>query len=369
MSSTVTPSRSSSVPKIPVGVLGATGSVGQRFITLLRDHPWFELTCVTGSDRSIGRRYGEAAHWALPDAMPSAASNLVVERTGRGLSPQLLFSALSSEVAREVERDLAAAGHFVVSNASAHRMDPDVPLMVPEVNEDHLGLLERQSFPKGGALVTNPNCSTIGLVLALAPLHEAFGIEALSVVTLQALSGAGIPGVPSMVALDNVVPYIGNEEEKLETEPLRILGTLGPHGIEAASFTVSAQCNRVAVSDGHTECLSLRLRGEPSVDAVTRVLESYRSPTTAHLPTAPDLPIVVTDQPDRPQPRLDRDRGGGMSVTVGRIRPCPLFGIKMVVLSHNTLRGAAGGSLLVAEQVVAKGLIPGLRAPSPAVRE
>jgi aspartate-semialdehyde dehydrogenase len=362
-------SKASRAFKIPVGVLGATGSVGQRFVTLLRAHPWFELACVTGSDRSIGRPYGEATQWALPEAMPSAASDLIVQPTGRGLPAQLLFSALGSDVARQVERDLAAAGHFVVSNASAHRMDSDVPLMVPEVNEDHLNLLGRQPFPRGGGLVTNPNCATIGLVLALAPLHRTFGIEALSVVTLQALSGAGIPGVPSMVALDNVVPFIGNEEEKLETEPLRILGTLGTHGIEDACFAVSAQCNRVAVSDGHTECLSVRLRGGPSVDAVTEVLEAYRSPTTALLPTAPDLPIVVSDQPDRPQPRLDRDRGGGMSVTVGRIRSCPLFGIKMVILSHNTLRGAAGGSLLVAEQVVAKGMIPGLLAPAPTETE
>ena len=349
--------------KIPVGILGATGSVGQRFVTLLADHPWFEITCVTGSERSIGRPYGEAARWALPEEMPQSVAGLTVSETKSGLPAQLLFSALTSDVAKTVEREFANAGHFVVSNASAHRMDPDVPLMVPEVNGDHLALLDQQSFPSGGGLVTNPNCSTIGLALALAPLHLRFGIEAVSVVTLQALSGAGIPGVPSLVALDNVVPYIGGEEDKLETEPCRILGTVGSEGITPASFPVSAQCNRVAVTDGHTECLSLRLSGSPTPQEVHETLASFQSPTTSGLPSAPSVPIVVLDSADRPQPRLDRDRGEGMSLTVGRIRECPILGIKMVILSHNTIRGAAGGSLLVAELAVAAGRVPGIKVP------
>ncbi len=354
-------SATSPARRIPVGVLGATGSVGQRFVTLLAEHPWFELVCVTGSERSIGRRYGEAARWALPQPIPPAIADLTVEASEPGLAPQLLFSALNRDVAQTVERPCAEAGHLVVSNAATHRMDPDVPLLVPEVNADHLALLEGQAVPAGGGLATNPNCSTIGLTLALAPLHRAFGIEAASVVTLQALSGAGIPGVPSLVALDNVVPFIGGEEDKVETEPQRILGTLASGRVVAAGFPISAQCNRVAVTDGHTECVSLRLQGDPDPAEVRRALMDFRSADTAGLPSAPEVPILVTEEPDRPQPRLDRDRGAGMAITVGRIRRCPILGIKFVLLSHNTLRGAAGGALLVAEQIVSRGLVPGLR--------
>lgn len=347
--------------KIPVGVLGATGSVGQRFIELLVDHPWFEITALTASERSAGKPYGEAAHWLQSTALPESIARMVVRPTAPPLEPKLLFSALDASAADTAEGELAAAGHFVVSNAKSHRMDADVPLMVPEVNADHLGLVAHQSWGKG-AIVTNPNCSTIGLVLALAPLYRAFGLEAVNVVTMQALSGAGIPGVPSLAAIDNLVPFIGGEEDKMENETLKILGRLDGGRIEPARITVSAQANRVAVIDGHTECVSVRFRDKPaSLDAVRQALEAFRGvPQELGLPSAPEPPIVVLDAPDRPQPRLDRDRGRGMALSVGRLRPCPLFDVKFVALSHNTLRGAAGGSILVAELAVAQGLVPGV---------
>ena len=354
----------SSAGKIPVGVLGATGSVGQRFIELLADHPWFEVTAVTASERSAGKTYAEATHWLQASQLPESVAGLEVLPTGPPLEPKLLFSALDSRAADVAEAELARAGHFVVSNAKSHRMDPDVPLMVPEVNPDHLDLVNVQDWGEG-AIVTNPNCSTIGLVLALAPLHRAFGLEKVNVVTLQALSGAGIPGVPSMVALDNLVPFIGGEEDKIENETSKILGRLDAGAIEPAHVTISAQVNRVAVIDGHTECVSVAFRNTPSIEQVREALESFRGePQERALPSAPTPPIVVLDAPDRPQPRLDRDRGRGMAVTVGRLRPCPLFDVKFVALSHNTLRGAAGGSILVAELALARGLVSGVEIPS-----
>lgn len=363
MSPTNSPSSVPPQGKIPVGVLGATGSVGQRFIELLVDHPWFEIAALTASERSAGKPYGEAAHWLQSTALPDSIARMVVQSTKPPLEPTLLFSALDASAADTAEGELATAGHFVVSNAKSHRMGVDVPLMVPEVNPDHLALVKHQGWGDG-AIVTNPNCSTIGLVLALAPLHRAFGLEAVNVVTLQALSGAGIPGVPSLAAIDNLVPYIGGEEDKIENEPRKIFGRLGDGAIEPAEITVSAQVNRVAVIDGHTECVSVRFRDKPaSIEAVRRALEDFRgTPQELGLPSAPDPVIVVLDAPDRPQPRLDRDRGRGMATTVGRLRPCPLFDVKFVALSHNTLRGAAGGSILVAELAVAQGLVPGVPA-------
>jgi aspartate-semialdehyde dehydrogenase len=354
-------------PRIPVGVLGATGTVGQRFVSLLADHPWFRVVAVTGSDRNVGKRYGEAVQWILPGDVPAEAAALTVLPTAPGLAGsdgaeiQMLFSALGSDVAGPAEAELRDAGHFVVSNASSHRMDPDVPLLVPEVNGDHLEMLRGRK--NRGAIATNPNCSTIGLVLALRPLHDAFGIEAINVVTLQAVSGAGLPGVASLQILDNVIPYIPSEEEKLESETCKILGRLGggvggsAAAIAPAAIAVSAQCNRVPVLDGHTCCVSVKLRELATPEQAAAALRGFDPPGTRGLPSAPRPPIVVLDALDRPQPRLDRDRGRGMAVTVGRIRPCPVLHLRFVLLSHNTLRGAAGGALLVAEQAVAAGLV------------
>lgn len=348
--------------RIPVGVLGATGSVGQRFIALLARHPWFRIECLAASERSAGKPYGEAATWLQEEPLPPEIAALPVLATESHLPSQLLFSALDASVAGETEARLAGKGHFVVSNAKNHRMDDDVPLLVPEVNPDHLALLERQQYRAvGGGILTNPNCSTIGLAIALKPLHDAFGLVDVNVVTLQALSGAGIPGVPSMAAVDNVIPYIGGEEEKMETEPLKILGTLQGGRVEPASFRISAACNRVAVIDGHTECVSVRLGRRADAAEVAASLASFSGePQRLHLPSAPEKPIEITELQDRPQPRLDRGRGAGMAVTIGRLRPCKIFDWKFVLLSHNTLRGAAGGSILVAELALAEGWVPGL---------
>lgn len=350
--------------RIPVGVLGATGSVGQRFIGLLADHPWFRVTAVTASERSEGRRYAEAVRWAQTDPIPAEVAQLPVLPTEVGPEVPIVFSALDASVAGPVETAFAEAGVLVVSNAKSHRMDPEVPLLVPEVNPSHLDLLDAQGFPEGGGIVTNPNCSTIGLVVPLHVLHREFGVRRVNVVTLQAISGAGIPGVSSMEILDNVVPYIGGEEEKLERETHKILGDLGSSGIEPADITVSAQCTRVPVLDGHLEMVSVGLDGAPSPDQIREVLAAYRGqPQELGLPTAPAAPIHVMDAEDHPQPRLHRDLEGGMAVSVGRIRPCPLLTTRMAVLSHNTIRGAAGGALLCAELALAQGRVAGVRIP------
>lgn len=354
--------------RIPVAVLGATGSVGQRFIALLAEHPWFEIAALTASERSAGKPYGEAAQWMQETPLPDAIANMEVLPTAPPLPCRLVFSALDTRTASAIEGPMAEAGHFVVSNASSHRMDADVPLIVPEVNGDHLDMVRHQKWANDGAIVTNPNCSTIGLVLALKPLVDAFGVEQVHVVTMQALSGAGIPGVPSMAVIDNLVPYIGNEEDKLETEPQKILGRLEDEGqrIVPADITLSSQCNRVAVLDGHTECVSVLLAQRASPNEVSEVLRQFSAaPQQLALPSAPRHPIHVTTQADRPQPRLDRGRDRGMAVTVGRLRPCSLFDYKFVALSHNTLRGAAGGSILVAELAIARGLVPGIDPLSP----
>ncbi len=348
-------------PKIPVAVLGATGSVGQRFITLLARHPWFEIAALTASERSAGRPYGDAVSWMQERELPRDVAAMPVLSTAPpwpGLAAcKLLFSALDSKTAAAVEAELAAAGHFVVTNAGAHRMDADVPLIVPEVNPEHLELAAVQ--PYRGALLANPNCSTIGLVMALKPLADAFGVSAVHVVTLQAISGAGIPGVPSMAIVDNLIPYIATEEEKIEEETRKILGRLEGGAITPAPVTVGAQVNRVAVIDGHTECVSVRLGREAGLEEIREALEGFTAePQRLGLPSAPPRPVVLRSEPDRPQPRLDRNAGGGMAATVGRLRPCPILGVKFVVLSHNTLRGAAGGAVLLAELAVAKGMVP-----------
>ncbi len=348
--------------KIRAGVLGATGVVGQHLVRLLEHHPWFELTALAASDRSVGRPYGEACRWLVSPDMPAAARGMKVAPCEPGLSCDVVFSGLPSDVAGPVEEAFAAAGCAVSSNAAAHRMAADVPLLVPEVNPGHLALLERQRRERGwgkGFIVTNPNCSTIQLVMALRPLQDAFGLERVSVVTLQALSGAGYPGVASLEALDNVIPYIGGEEEKIEAEPLKLLGTLEGGGVRPAPFTVSAQVHRVPVRDGHMEAVSVTLgRTDVSPDDLVEAFESFRgAPQELGLPSAPERPVLVMRQKDRPQPLLDRDRGGAMSTVVGRVRPCPVMGFKFVVLGHNTVRGAAGAALLNAELLKARGYL------------
>ncbi len=355
--------------KIPVGILGATGSVGQVLVRMLRDHPWFELSAVMASARSVGRPYGDAVAWAQPEPLDPRVARLEVlpcEPAGSGAGAAdcpLVFSALGSSVARDVELAFAESGAFVVSNAASHRMHPRVPLIVPEVNASHLALLAEQSFGGGssrGAIVTNPNCSTIGLVLALKPLVDAFGVEQVHVVTLQALSGAGRPGVPGLAALDNVIPFIPGEEEKLEIEPAKILGAVGAGGFEPLPIAVSAQCNRVPVRDGHTLCVSVGLGRRAEVQELVAAWNDFSvDPEVAALPSAPRRLIHVLDDPDGPQPALHRDLDGGMAVSIGRVRPCPLLDQRFVTLSHNTVRGAAGGSLLIAELARERGLLGG----------
>jgi aspartate-semialdehyde dehydrogenase len=347
--------------KTPVAVLGATGAVGQRFIQLLADHPWFEVAEVAASDRSAGKAYGEACTWRLPGAPPPRVGDLAVSTLEGPFRSRLLFSGLESSVAGEAEAALAARGHAVVSNSRNHRMDPDVPLLIPEVNPDHLEALALQRRRTGGGyIVTNPNCTVVGLALALAPLHRAFGVEAVAVVTLQALSGAGYPGVASLDIADNVLPYIGGgEEEKIEAEPLKILGGFTGGSFSPAPITISASVHRVAVSDGHSMALFLRLARKASPAEAQAALAGFRGePQERELPSAPRRPIHVLQAPDRPQPRLDRDREGGMAVSVGRVREDRLFGLRLEALVHNTIRGAAGAAILNAELLQARGLLP-----------
>jgi aspartate-semialdehyde dehydrogenase len=363
--------------KISVGVLGATGMVGQRFVQLLADHPWFEITALAASDRSAGRSYVEACHWLLPTSMPEAVCEIPVQPVEPTLDCQLVFSALPSRVAREVEGGFAQAGYGVCSNASAHRLDPDVPLLIPEINPDHTALIpvQRRRRGWGGFIVTSANCSTTQLALVLKPLHQAFGVRKLSVVTLQAVSGAGYPGVPSLDILDNVIPFIDGEEHKLEREPRKLLGTLQDEpssdvDIVEAPFVISAQCNRVPVRDGHTECVSIAFEHDAvsreasdrgRIEDVIAALEAFEgSPDVAALPSSVARPIQVLRDLDRPQPIRDREVGAGMVVTVGRVRPCPVLDVRFVVLGHNTLRGAAGGAIHNAELLMAQGWLEDL---------
>lgn len=351
--------------KIKVGILGATGAVGQRFIQLLAGHPWFEIASLTASNRSAGKCYGEAARWLIRGGMPPGVAGMVLVPTEPGeIDPdvRLLFSAIPGAPAGPIESELADAGFGVCSNASAHRMDADVPLLIPDVNPDHTGLIRVQQRrrlalgKKPGFIVTNPNCSSTHLVCALKPLHDAFGLAAVSVVTMQALSGAGYPGVASLDILDNVVPYIGGEEEKIEAEPRKLLGRLAGDGIAFAEIPVSAQANRVAVRNGHLEAVSVKLKQKASLDEVASAFTRYEAePQRMGLPTAPRPPIILHTEPDRPQPRLDRLAGHGMATSIGRLRPDPLFDYKFLVLGHNTIRGAAGGALLNAELLYAQG--------------
>ena len=344
-----------------VGVLGATGAVGQRFVQLLDNHPWFEVTALAASTRSSGRPFGQACHWVLDTPMPEWARDLDVlpASPDADLDCQLLFSALPGDLAKDVEEAFAQAGYAVCSNAPAHRMDEDVPLIIPEVNADHLQLIttQRQERHWPGLIITAANCSTTHLALALKPLHDAFGLTQVNVVTMQAISGAGYPGVPSLDILGNVIPFISGEEEKLEAETRKLLGTLQDGKVRQANLVISAQCNRVPVLDGHMECVSAKFSRPAPMDEIKRALAGFQALQELDLPSAPPYPIIVTEAPDRPQPRLDRDVAKGMTTVVGRIRPCPLLDVRLVLLGHNTLRGAAGGAILNAELLVAQGWV------------
>jgi aspartate-semialdehyde dehydrogenase len=348
------------MPKFKVAILGATGAVGQRFVQLLENHPWFEVSVLTGSDRSVGQTYVESCRWVLPGHIPAYAREMTVLPSEPGLDAQIAFSALPSDEAKGIEPQFAQAGHVVCSNASTHRMWDDVPLLIPEVNPDHtaLGAVQRRVRGWSGFIVTNPNCTSTGLTIALRALHDAFTLKKAFVVSMQALSGAGYPGVPSLDILDNVIPYISGEEEKVETEPQKMLGTLAGERIDFLPAQISAHTNRVPVTDGHMVFASVEFAGPVTPEAATVALAGFCAPeVVASLPSAPATVIEVTSAPDRPQPRRDRDAGNGMTTVVGRVRADPLFHIKFVNYSHNTIRGAAGGAILNGELLVAQGLI------------
>lgn len=356
--------------KLDVAVLGATGAVGQRFIQLLENHPWFRVAEVVGSERSAGRRYGEAARWVLDGEAPASALDLPVKPLDAPLNSPLVFSALPKEAADIREIELAAEGHVVCTNASSNRMVEDVPLLLPEVNADHVGLIDIQRQQRGwsGALVANSNCTAMPVVMALAPLRQ-FGVSKVAIVSQQATSGAGYPGVSALDILDNVVPYVGGEEDKLETEPLRMLGSFDGSRVQWLPAIVSSSCNRVSVVDGHLVNVSVELEAKPSLEAVIEAWESFRgAEPVPSLPSAPAEPLHYFRQPDRPQIRRDRGYGKGMTTSIGRLRPCPILGYKFVALSHNTIRGAAGGSILNAELLAVRGCIPQFQPDAEAVR-
>lgn len=343
---------------IKAGILGATGNVGQRFIQLLSNHPWFEITALAASERSAGKQYEQVAKWRLDTDLPEEVKGLTVVPTKPGaIDADIVFSALPAEEALTIEKDFAKAGFVVASNASSHRMEKDIPLVIPEVNPEHLGLIDVQKKNRkwDGCIVTNPNCSTIMMVMTLKPLMK-FGIEDIHVSTMQAVSGAGYEGVPSMAIMDNIIPYIGQEEHKMETEPLKLLGTFDGQAIRDAPFWISAACHRVPVLDGHTMSIWMRSKANPTPEQVKDAFLMF-DPGLADLPTSPKKAIIVREEPDRPQPRMDRNQGNGMSVSVGRIRPGKGNSIQYVCMGHNTIRGAAGASILNAELLKKKGYL------------
>jgi aspartate-semialdehyde dehydrogenase len=345
--------------RIEVGILGATGMVGQHFIKFLQGHPWFDLVWLGASDRSAGKRYADAMTWHLAGGTPSGVAGVKVEESKPGNAPRLLFSAMDASVATEIERAFAEAGHVVVSNSKNHRMERDVPLLVPEINPDHLKLVPGQQRNRGwkGQIVTNPNCSTIGLTMGLGPLKQ-FGITKVLVTTMQAISGAGYPGVASMDIMGNVVPFIGGEEEKMQVETQKILGDFRGDHIEPLQAKVSAHCNRVAVVDGHTEAVSVEFSTKPAEADIRNALETFRAvPQERGLPSAPPQPVIYMQETNRPQPRKDAERERGMAAFVGRLRECPVLDYKFVVLSHNTIRGAAGAAVLNAELMHSEGML------------
>ena len=346
-------------PKIEVGILGATGLVGQQFAKFLQGHPWFEITWLGASDRSAGKSYREATGWRLDGAMPANVAGLRVEECKPDHAPRLMFSSMDASVATEIEQAFAQAGHVIVSNSRNHRMEPDVPLLIPEVNPGHLKIIPMQQRRRGwkGQIATNPNCSTIVLALALAPLKQ-FGIRRVIATTMQAISGAGYPGVASMDINGNVIPYIGNEEEKMESETQKILGDFAGEGIIPLAARVSAQCNRVPVVDGHMVAVSIELERKPELPEIIAAMESFSSvPQQRKLPSAPPNPVIYLQENDRPQPRRDVERERGMAVFVGRLRKCPVLDYKFMALGHNTIRGAAGAAVLNAELMYSEGLL------------
>lgn len=345
--------------RVPVAILGATGAVGQAFVRLLAEHPWFEIAALAASDQSAGQPYGEVVRWREPTPLPDAVARMTVTRCDPAGVP-VAFSALENAVAGPIEEAFARAGSLVITNASAHRMNPLVPLLIAEVNPGHLDLLERQRQERGftGGIVANPNCSTAGLVVALAPLQAAFGVERVFVATMQAVSGAGYPGVASLDILGNVIPFIQNEEEKIERETRKLLGRVSNGAVREAALVLSVHVNRVPVQDGHTESVSVGLGRRVGPADAERVLAAFRpNPMVASLPSTPERVIEVERRPDRPQPARDIDRGGGMTVTVGRVRPCPLLDLRFTLLAHNRVRGAAGGAVQLGELCVAQGLV------------
>jgi aspartate-semialdehyde dehydrogenase len=350
----------SKTAKIPVGILGATGMVGQRFIQLLERHPWFEVAWVAASERSFGKTYEEAAKWKMKTPIPAGIASMQLSAAEPKGAPKVIFAALDADIARDMEPAFADAGCAVISNSSAFRMHPQVPLVIPEINADHLKLIDMQSWRRqsGGFMVTNSNCSVMGLAIALAPLQKAFGIESVFAATMQAVSGAGYPGVSSMDILGNVVPYIKNEEEKMQEEAGKLLGKLKGREIAPAEFAISAHCNRVAVEDGHTESISIKLKKRATAEKIIAAWREFTGQVAdLNLPFAPPAPIFYDERPDRPQPRLDIERGHGMTVSCGRLRPCSILDWKFTLLSHNTIRGAAGAALLNAELLKARGYL------------
>jgi len=347
--------------KIPVGVLAATGSVGQRFIQLLDNHPWFEVVALSASERSQGRKYGEACHWILPESMPEWAKEIeVVPNSPEFVNLPIVFSALPSNIAKEVEPEFAKSGCFVCSNASAYRQDPYVPILLPEINADQINIIniQREKYNWSGGIATNSNCTSTGMTIALRPLLNNFGIKKLFVVSLQAISGAGYPGVSGMDILGNVIPYIKGEDEKVEQEPLKMLGSYKNNKIEFADFKISAHTNRVPVIDGHNVCVSVELEKQVKIQDIKEAFINYKAPaSSSELPSTPKPIINFIDKHDRPQPRIDRNIGKGMTTTVGHLREDPIFDFKFVVLSHNTIRGAAGGSIYNAELLYNEGYI------------
>ncbi|HUE99795.1 MAG TPA: aspartate-semialdehyde dehydrogenase [Anaerolineales bacterium] len=347
--------------QIPVAVLGATGSVGQRFVSLLDNHPWFRVVALAASDRSVGQKYADACRWILNDPMPEYASEMVVvPASSECIDSKIVFSALHNEIAKDLEPQFAQAGFAVCSNASSYRRGEDVPLLLPEINADHIYLVKEQRKNRGwsGAILTNPNCTSTGLTIVLKALDNAFGVKKVFAVSLQALSGAGYPGVPSLDIIDNIIPNIKGEEEKVEWEPRKMLGKLNDNKIDLAEIKFSAHTNRVAVIDGHTVCASVELLSPAAPEAAEAILQTYRAPASARdLPSSPRPVIEVRNESDRPQPRLDRLTGKGMTTVVGRLRRDPILDLKFVVLSHNTIRGAAGGSIYNAELLVNENLL------------
>lgn len=345
------------IKKIPVAILGATGIVGQKFVELLSNHPWFEIVALAASEKSAGKKYSEAMKWLMPVPLSSKISNMSMQACQPNLPCRLVFSGLDSNVAGEIETKFAQEGYVVLSNSCNHRMQPNIPLLIPEVNSQHLKFIHNQKFPEG-MIVTNPNCSVIGLVTAFKPLVDRWGIEKSHVFTMQAISGAGYPGVAGFDIIDNVIPYISGEEDKVETEPLKILGNMQEDVFQPYDMQLSAQCNRVAVMDGHMACVSIKLKKSVNAPEIIEAWENFSGePQALHLPTAPKNPIVYHFDEKHPQPKLHRHLDNGMSVSVGRLRECPILDWKFVILSHNTVRGAAGCAILNAELMLSKGYI------------